>query len=541
VRLGRLGSVLAALVLIVLPVAPASAQGPYPPGIDADTIRTATPGPATIAAGGAHSCALTSIGELFCWGDDSSGQLGDGSAPHAFGQAVPALHDAVQVDAGKAHTCALDVRGAAHCWGDDSAGQLGDGGRTDRDAAVTVTALAGRNLVQITTGARHTCAVDDEGGAWCWGDSSHGQLGVPGLRGSAVPVRVSTRSGMRGPVVDIAAGRDTTCAVTAAGAAYCWGSDVYEQLGTGGHSDRDEPVAVATKGPMRGKIREVTVGGTQACALGVEGQAYCWGSAPRVKAEPVALNLGAALSEVSAGGEHICALDRGGRGFCWGEGAGGRLGSGYSTARAAPVGVTAGIPLRDLDAGEEHSCAFDTRGYAYCWGAGADGQLGAGSTAASAVPVPVAGLPRPPGAVTGVRVRALDGGLRVRWQPPADLGSGKFAYFWATTAGYEAGCTLTAATADGCELTGLRNDRDYDVAVVVRTGDGITVSDFVTAAPAAAAPLPSGTPAPRRMSVAVLPGAGGGLPVTGLSPIALVALGALLLGGGLAAMLVRRS
>ncbi|MEU8232757.1 hypothetical protein AB0C12_24515 [Actinoplanes sp. NPDC048967] len=535
-RLGRLGGALAALALIVLPVAPAAAtQGPYPPGINADTIRLASPGTASIAAGGAHSCALTSLGELYCWGDDSSGQLGDGVAPHTAGQAVLALHKAVAVDAGQAHTCAIDVRGAAHCWGDDSAGQLGDGTRTDRDAPVAVTGPAGRDLVEITTGARHTCAVDDEGGAWCWGDGSHGQLGVAGLRGSTVPVRVGARSGMRGPVVDIAAGRDTTCAVTAAGAAYCWGSDAFGQLGTSDRGDRDEPVAVS----VRGRVREVTVGGTQACALAVEGQAFCWG-ARRAKSEPVGVDLAAALGEISAGGAHTCGLDRAGRAFCWGDGADGRLGSGRSVDRAVPVRA-AGPALRDLDAGEEHSCAFDTRGYAYCWGAGAGGQLGSGGTAASAVPVPVTGLPRPPGTATGIRVRALDGGLRVDWRPPADLGTGKFAYFWATTAGYESGCTLTVPTAGVCELTGLRNDREYDVAVVVRTGDGITVSDFVTATPAAAAPLPSDTPEPRRMSVSVLPGSGGGLPVTGLSPVALIALGTLLLGGGLAAMLVRRS
>ncbi|GAA3910050.1 RCC1 domain-containing protein [Actinoplanes auranticolor] len=546
-RLGRLGGALAALALIVLPVAPAaSSQGPYPPGINADTIRIAGPGTATITAGGAHSCALTSLGELYCWGDDSSGQLGDGPAAHPAGQAVLALHKAVAVDAGKAHTCAIDVRGAAHCWGDDSAGQLGDGARTDRDAPVAVTGPAGRNLVEITTGAQHTCAVDDEGGAWCWGDGSHGQLGVPGLRGSAVPVRVGAGSGMRGPVVDIAAGSDTTCAVTAAGAAYCWGSDAYGQLGTDGRGDRDEPVAVGADGPMRGRIREVTVGGTQACALTVEGRASCWGTRAlgsgtrKAKPEPVDVDLAAALGEISAGGEYTCGLDRAGRAFCWGAAADGRLGSGRSVARAVPVG-TAGPALRDLDAGADHSCAFDTRGYAYCWGAGADGQLGTGRTVASAVPVPVAGLPRPPGTATGIRVRALDGGLRVDWQPPADLGSGEFAYFWATTAGYESGCTLTVATADGCELTGLRNDREYDVAVVVRTGDGLTVSEFVTATPTAAAPLPADTRQPRRMSVSVLPGSGAGLPVAGLSPIALIALGTLLLGGGLAARLVRRS
>ncbi|WP_148307867.1 hypothetical protein [Actinoplanes friuliensis] len=539
VRLCRLGGVVAALFLVLLSM-PAAAEAPYPPGISAATIRTATLGAATVAAGGAHSCAVTSLGDLYCWGDDSSGQLGDGREPHGFGTPVRALRGAVQVDAGKAHTCAIDLRGAASCWGDDSAGQLGDGAETDQDSPVKVTGLSGRTLVEITTGARHSCAIDDEGAAWCWGDGSRGQLGAPGVRGSKTPVRVSTGSGMSDPVVDISAGRDATCATTAGGTAFCWGSDAYEQLGTAGHGDRDEPMAVAADGPMRGKIREVGVGGMQACAIDADGLAFCWGThalgsgTVKPKVEPVAVGVTGTLSTITAGGEHTCGLDGRGQAFCWGEGAGG------ASRRAVPVGVRTASALRDLDAGDEHSCAFDTRGVVVCWGAGADGQLGTGSTSAAAVPVEVKGLPRPPAAPEGVQVRALDGGLRVFWRPPADMGSGEFLYFWATTADYGSTCTLAVATADGCELVDLENGRQYDVAVVVRTRDGITVSDLVTAAPAAVAPLPSDTPEPRRMAVSVLPGAGGGLPVTGLSPIALTAIGTLLLGGGLAALLVRK-
>ncbi|MEU4215031.1 hypothetical protein [Actinoplanes sp. NPDC026623] len=543
-RLRGVVGVVAMLALVLLPTS-AAAEAPYPPGISVDTVRTAMLGGATIAAGGAHTCAITSLGGLYCWGDDSSGQLGDGARAHAFGQVVPALPAAVQVDAGAAHTCAIDLRGSAHCWGDDSAGQLGDGGHADRDTPVRVAALSGRNLVEIATGARHSCAVDDEGVAWCWGDGSHGQLGAPGVRGSALPVRVSTRTGMRDPVVGISAGRDTTCATTAAGAAFCWGSDAYGQLGAAGRGDRAEPAAVA-RGPMRGKIRDVSVGGTQTCAVDADGRAYCWGSralgsrAARPQAGPVAVGLAGAFDEVAAGGEHTCGLDRAGRAFCWGKGAGGRLGNGGGALRTAPVGVRAGLVLRDVDAGDQHTCAFDTRGYAYCWGVGANGRLGTPRSAAVAVPVQVKGLPRPPTAATGVRVRALDGGLRVSWRPPADMGSGEFLYFWATTADYRSTCTLAVATADGCELVGLENGRRYDVAVLVRTRDGLTVGDLVTGVPAAVAPLPSGVRQPARRSAAVLPGDGAGVLVTGMSPIALVALGTVLLGGGLAALLVRK-
>ncbi|GGQ67584.1 hypothetical protein [Couchioplanes azureus] len=513
-RLGRIAGAVAALVLAAIPGAPAAAAGTYPPGVTADTVRIASAGTAAVAAGGAHSCAITSLGTVYCWGDDSSGQLGDGARPHGFAHPVVALRNAVRADAGRAHTCAIDTGGTAYCWGDDSAGQLGDGAHTDRDAPHPVEALRGRTLVTIATGSRHTCAADDEGTAWCWGDGSRGQLGVPGTSRSAVPVRVHT--GRTGKVVDITAGGDTTCAATAGGSAYCWGAD------PAAGQDRSAPAAVTTGG----KAREVAAGGRQACVLTVDGAAYCRGATAR--------RLGP-FTAISAGVAHACGIDRGGRAYCWGDGGDGRLGYGRTAERAAPTGVEVDGELTAIDAGSAHSCAVDSRGYTFCWGSGADGQLGAGATALSAVPLRVEGLPRAPGAATGVQVRALDGGLRVSWRPPADLGSGRFEYVWVTTAGHESGCTLPALTAQGCDLTGLRNGQEYDVAVVVKTSDGMRVGDFVTATPVAVAPDPFGAPAPRELQ----PGAGGGLPVTGLSPVALIAIGTMLLGGGLVALLVR--
>ncbi|MEV4642855.1 hypothetical protein AB0J80_36495 [Actinoplanes sp. NPDC049548] len=494
-RLRRIAGALTALVLAAAPASPAAAQGAYPPGVTADTLRIAAAGPAQVAAGGAHSCVTTSVGDVYCWGDDSSGQLGDGSRAHEPGRPVLAMHDAVQLDAGRAHTCGISADGVAYCWGDDSAGQLGDGGNTDREAPEPVRALAGRTLVEIATGARHTCVIDDEGSVWCWGDGSRGQLGVPGTTGTATPVRVP----MTGPVVDIAAGGDSTCAATAGGVAYCWGRD------------GDEPAALRTGD----KVRQVAVGGGAGpCVLDADGVATCW--APR------ATTIGP-LTAISAGGQQTCGIDRGRRASCWDRG-------GRSPLDGGPVVA--------IDAGADHACAIDDQGYTSCWGAGHDGQLGTRTTSLSAVPVRVEGLPRPPAAATGIRVRALDGGLRVSWRPPADLGSGRFEYLWATTAGHESGCTLRAAAATGCELRNLHNGQDYDVAVVVKTSDGVTVSDFVTAAPSAVAPEPSGAvhALPRELQ----PGADGGLPVTGLSPVALVSIGTMLLGGGLVALLVRK-
>ncbi|MEV4706043.1 hypothetical protein [Actinoplanes sp. NPDC049316] len=468
----RIGTALAALAMVALTAAPAAADAPYPAGVSAEDLRAAGVSEGVVAAGGSHACMITSLGDVHCWGDDSSGQLGDGTRPHENGQAVFAFRAAVQIDAGQAHTCAVGADGNAYCWGDDSAGQLGDGAGRDRDEPAEVGGLDGHLLVQVATGARHTCAVDDEGTAWCWGD------------GSATPVRVA---GIDAPIVDIAAGGDTTCAATAGGEAYCWASG-------------ERPARVPR---VRG-ARQVTVGGRHECFLDTDGLASCQGG--RLDTG------GAALDRVSAGRDRVCGIDREGRTSCW-----------AADGRRSEVGGR----MRDLDVGAGQACGVDLEGYVSCWGA--DG-----------VPARVGGLPRPPGAATGVQVRALDGGLRISWRPPADLGSGPFEFFWAATADYASGCVLTQATASGCEVLGLHNGRSYDVAVVVRTRDGLTISDYVTAAPSDVAPEPSGSAYPSAPPRELQPGEGGGLPVTGLSPVALLSIGTMLLGGGLVALLVRK-
>ncbi|UQU64266.1 hypothetical protein COUCH_35795 [Couchioplanes caeruleus] len=468
----RIGTALAALAMVALTAAPAAADAPYPAGVSADDLRAAGVSEGVVAAGGAHSCTVTSLGDVYCWGDDSSGQLGDGTSTHAGGQAVFAFRTAVQVDAGRAHTCAVGADGNAYCWGDDSAGQLGTGTAGDRDEPAEVTGLDGHLIVQVATGARHTCAVDDEGAAWCWGD------------GSAAPVRVT---GIAGPIVDIAAGGNTTCAATAGGAAYCWSSG-------------EAPARIAEAR----RARQVAVAGKRACFLDTDGRASCGGAR---------LDTGGAeLDRISAAGDRVCGVDREGRASCW-------------TTDGERSGVDG--RMRDLDVGADRACGVGVEGYVSCWGA--DG-----------VPVRVGGLPRPPGAATGVQVRALDGGLRISWHPPADLGSGPFEFFWAATADYASGCVLTVATASGCEVLGLRNGRTYDVAVVVRTRDGLTISDYVTAAPSEVAPEPSGSAYPSAPPRELQPGEGGGLPVTGLSPVALLSIGTMLLGGGLVALLVKK-
>src|ERR1017187_1471225 len=135
---------------------------------------------ALITAGSFHSCAIES-GKAYCWGDNGSGQLGNGST---VGSSVPVAVDTsgvlagqvlTQITAGGAYTCALDGAGAAYCWGDNRRGQIRDGGTVSNSsvpvAVKTSGVLAGRTLTQITADGYHSCVLDAAGAAYCWGDN----------------------------------------------------------------------------------------------------------------------------------------------------------------------------------------------------------------------------------------------------------------------------------------------------------------------------------------------------------------------------------
>ncbi len=528
------GPVALVAVLALLPAAPAgAAEIPWPDALDPDAVRAATVGATSVAAGGAHSCVATSLGGVFCWGENSSGQLGDDNAPADSTTAVPASDNGdlsgviVQVAAGEAHTCALNYDGSVFCWGDNSAGQLGIGGGPDRPVPTQVPKLAGRVIVEISAGAEHSCAIDEQGLAWCWGDNSAGQLGNPDEpAGSDEPVPVSTATAMTGPVVDIDAGGYTTCAATTDGAAFCWGADGNGQVGDDpAFGDKAEPAEVAATGPLGGgaKVRLVAVGGRHACSVDDRGAAACWGEdalgagAVGPQPEPVAVDTdgvldGVRLDVLSAGGAHTCAVDTGGAAYCWGADTYGQLGDGGASAdRDVPVVVARGArvaaDLRDIDTGGRHTCALGDDGVVYCWGSDSSGQLGNGAAGAAGVPAQVVGVPRPPEAVRRLQLSAVDAGLRARWQEPADLGSGQFVLYLAITAGFEASCVVPARHTTSCTLPGLTNGTSYEAAVLVLTTDGATLSEFLPGTPRAAQVRGTGGGAP------VLPITGPGLPL----------------------------
>jgi hypothetical protein len=179
-----------------------------------------------VRSGGSHSCALTSTGEIRCWGNNGEGQLGRGTLG---GDALPGPVDGDRaysaLDAGSAHTCALSD-GRALCWGRNGEGQLGSTENAGCEASPPVACrpveVAGGPYTRIDAGANHTCALDAAGAAWCWGGNDQGQLGTGMTTPSPVPVRVTGGHSF----ATISAGGGLTCGVATTGLAYCWGRPV---------------------------------------------------------------------------------------------------------------------------------------------------------------------------------------------------------------------------------------------------------------------------------------------------------------------------
>jgi len=191
----------------------------------------------TLSAGGGHTCGLTASGEAWCWGANDNGQLGVGNTFSSVAALpVAGTQRFTAIFAGPASTCGLEADGTAWCWGRNDLGQVGDGSTTNRTVPVRVT--GGLKFTALATGNQHVCGIATDGVAWCWGNNSNtfgngsqtgGQLGTGNTSSSLVPAKVSAALAYRA----LSTRRFTTCGLSTAGRAYCWGDNEAGELGIG--------------------------------------------------------------------------------------------------------------------------------------------------------------------------------------------------------------------------------------------------------------------------------------------------------------------
>lgn len=388
------------LALAPVWAAAGDAPGVEPAAQPAAQADVAVPFPiaeiAAVSGGGGHTCALTTGGGVKCWGRNDYGQIGDGSR---LTRTLPVdvsglISGVVAVRAGNAHTCALTDEGGVKCWGQNTVGQLGDGSTISRTTPVDVSGLTS-GVISITAGGFHTCALTDSGGVKCWGYGLYGQVGVGDQDQHETPVDVS---GLTAGVVDVSAGLYHTCALLTDGSAQCWGYGLYGQLGNDSDADQLTPVPV---NDLPVDAQRVHAGAFHTCVLTTGGGVRCWGAnvvgqlgdgTTEEREDPVVVNgLADGVVEVAAGDAHTCALKENGAVMCWGRGTEGQLGDGSTALKTpepvTPTGLTAGIAA--LGSGAFHSCGVTTSGGLECWGQNQFGQLGNGTQVRSTTPTDV--------------------------------------------------------------------------------------------------------------------------------------------------------
>lgn len=391
------------------------------PSYAATTLLT---GISKIAAGGEHTCALTTGGGVKCWGyNNSHGQLGDGTAVNSF---IPIdvtelVSGVTAISAGDAYTCALTTNGAVKCWGGNEHGQLGNGTTVDSLIPVSVTGLTS-GVTTISAGATHACALTTSGGVKCWGRNGSAELGNGSQTNSTVPVSVT---GLGSGVSAISAGYDHTCALTTSGGVKCWGLKMGLNPRMNGNFGLvaapyalipEDVLESSTKGSLK-NITAISAGYRATCALTASGGVKCWGiseagqlgngSNTHDEFFPVdttgltsgvkAISASSSVNEVYESNNtsaHTCALTNSAGVKCWGhywdflKGIYGHVGDYYDYYYSfIPREITGLNNVVAISAGADHTCAVVSGGGVKCWGFG--GGLGDGTASTAITPVDV--------------------------------------------------------------------------------------------------------------------------------------------------------
>ena len=402
------------------------------------------------------SLAVGSDGNAYAWGNNTYGQLGDGTTVYPRTTPVivkkptgtPSNFTYVQVSAGGSHSLALGSDGYAYAWGNNGAGQLGNNTTSGdnanpvpvrvRDPNSPTDTGKGLKAIQVSAGSNHSLALGSDGNVYAWGNDSYGQLGngaTGNPRTTPVIVKKPTGTPSAFTYVQVSAGNNYSLALGSDGYAYAWGNNPYGQLGNNTSSGLSSvPVRVCNPSTRSNvntglKAIQISAGFYHSMAVGSDGYAYAWGNNPngqlgnntrlsstvpvrvRNSDNPSDASTGLKAIQISAGGWHSLAIDTDGNTWAWGANWYGGLGNNDSGDQLTPVKVFSSeqstnvvdpwLNATRVSAGYYHSLAIDKNGNTKAWGWNKYGHLGDGTTYDSKVPVAVAFNLQP--VIAGVR------------------------------------------------------------------------------------------------------------------------------------------
>jgi len=342
-----------------------------------------------VAVGNGHMCAISVDGELYCWGGNSNGTIGDGTTTNRSSPVhidIPGTVRDIAVSAW--HSCAVTTTDQAYCWGNNSNGRLGLGTKINH---YTPQLLPISGIKQLSVSTYTGCALLNSGGVRCWGNNGpSGRLGNNSTTESLAPV---TPNGLNSGVISLSVGEFHACALLESGGLSCWGSNSRSQLGVAGITSSPVPIPVFSSG-----VKKVLVGDFHTCVITTSNAMRCVGgnnysqsngvnTTDPVESWTTVPGGSSGVDDMAVGGNTNCML-RAGVLSCWGRNNSGQTGRGNTENPVPPMEILSNVLAVNANA-NLNICAIMENGVLQCWGGNSSGQLSNGTTTPSYSPTPV--------------------------------------------------------------------------------------------------------------------------------------------------------
>ena len=403
--------------------------------------------PAQVVMGFNHSSVLMSNHQVYMWGRNQAGQLGNESlvnsqVPVNITDKFPAGDNIIQLALGQDYSSALTENGQVYMWGQNNFGQLGNGTTTSSSLPVNITDRfpTGDTVIALSLGWFHAGAVTESGRVYVWGFNGFGELGDGSTTSKNVPTEITSLYSQSDRVISLSFGNYFSSAKTLSGNIFAWGWNSDGQLGDGTTTDRKVPTEVTSGIPLNQNetILQYQIGGYHAGVLTSNGRMFTWGrnidgqvgnGTTTNQVNPINITsqfpVGDKIVSISVGANHTSARLESGVIYIWGSTFRGRLGDGGVVNRLFPVSLASqfdqGVKFAQISLGANHSSALTTRGYVYTWGFNDFGQLGIGNTTEFNVPKLITALVPAPFSVINLNTNGGDALIALEGEPASPL------------------------------------------------------------------------------------------------------------------------